>query len=268
MNGRKAQIGFSQRIRLEWFEKTANLVMAGNTKTSINEILQDLLKDNLSGGKPGVRGSREKTITILMKIWLTVPSELEALRNEGLRILQGLPRKDRIVVHWGMALAAYPFWGAVAAHTGRLLRLQGTTAAAHVQRRIKEQYGERETASRAARRVLRSFIDWGVLNETQDKGVYAQGNQYSIQDPKLIAWLVEASLHARMNGSAAIKELLDNTSLFPFHLAHISAEYLVSSSPRLDLLRHGLDEDLVMLRQGRSVDSPKKSDRAKIIGTL
>ena len=129
------------------------------------------------------------------------------------------------------------------------MRLQGTAAAAHVQRRVKEQYGERETASRAARRVLRSFIDWGVLRETQDKGVYAQGNQYSIQDPRLIAWLVEASLHARVNGSAAIKDLLDGPSIFPFRLAHISAERVASLSPRLDVLKHGLDDDLIMLKK-------------------
>ena len=172
---------------------------------------------------------------------------METLRDEGLDILKGINRKDRIIVHWGMVLAVYPFWGSVAAHAGRLLRLQGTATAAHVQRRVKEQYGERETASRAARRVLRSFIDWGVMNETQDKGVYAQGNQYSIQDPRLIAWLVEASLCARANSSAAIKDLLDNPITFPFRLAHISTEQLVSLSPRLDILRHGLDDDLVML---------------------
>jgi hypothetical protein len=258
MNGRKAQIGFSQRIRLEWFEKTANLILAGNDKTAVNDSLQEMLKDKVSVGGQAVRGNREKAITILMKTWLTVPGGLEAFRDEGLKILQRLPRKDRIAVHWGMALATYPFWGAVAAHTGRLLRLQGTAAAAHIQRRIKEQYGERETVSRAARRVLRSFIDWGVLNETQDKGVYAQGNQYSIQDPKLIAWLVEASLHARMNGSAAIKDLLDSPSIFPFRLAHVSAEHVASLSPRLNILRHGLDDDLVMLRENNGQAARKE----------
>jgi hypothetical protein len=137
----------------------------------------------------------------------------------------------------------------VAAHTGRLLRLQGTAAAAHVQRRVKEDYGERETASRAARRVLRSFIDWGVLKETGDKGVYGQGDQFSVEDPRLIAWMVEASLRARVNGSTAIKDLLDSPSIFPFRLAHVSAEHVASLSPRLNILRHGLDDDLVMLRE-------------------
>ena len=247
MNGRQNQIGFSQRIRLEWFEQTANLILVGNDKARINDTLQDFLQDRVSVGGTSVRGNREKAITILLKTWLTVPCELGTLRDEGLELLQGLRRKDRIAVHWGMALAAYPFWGAVAAHTGRLLRLQGTAAAAHVQRRIREKYGERETASRAARRVLRSFIDWGVLNETHDKGVYEQGRQYSVDEPRLIAWMVEASLRARSNGSASIKDLLDSPSIFPFRFARISAEHVASFSPRLDILRHGLDDDLVML---------------------
>ena len=247
MNGRQAQIGFSQRIRLEWFEQTANMILAGNDKTAINDSLQALLEDKVSVGGQAVRGGREKVITILLKTWLTVPRELEALRDEGLNIFQRLPRKERTVIHWGMVLAVYPFWGAIAADTGRLLRLQGTAAAAHVQRRVKEQYGEREAASRAARRVLRSFIDWGVLNETGDKGVYAQGEQYSVEEPRLIAWLVEASLRSRVHRAAAIKDLLESPSIFPFQLAHISAEQVASLSPRLDILRHGLDDDLVML---------------------
>jgi len=44
--------------------------------------------------------------------------------------------------------------------------------AAQAQRRIKEQLGEREAVSRAARRVLRCFVDWGVLQDTSEKGVY------------------------------------------------------------------------------------------------
>lgn len=249
MIGRQSEIGFSQRIRLEWFERTADLILAGNDEAVIDDSLQDLLRDKVSVGGTAVRGNREKIITILLKTWVTVPREREKLRDEGLVMLQRLPRNDGIAVHWGMALAAYPFWGAVAAYTGRLLRLQGTAAAAQVQRRIREQYGERETASRAARRVLRSFIDWGVLHETRDKGVYEQGQLYSVEEPGLIAWMVEASLHARSNGSAAIRDLLDSPSVFPFRLAHVSVEHLASLSPRLDILRHGLDDDLAMLRK-------------------
>jgi hypothetical protein len=254
MNNRQKQIGFSQRIRLEWLQYTANLVLAGNDKGAVNSSLQELLKDKVSVGGKAVRGNKEKAITILLKIWLNVPGELEAVRSDGLELLKNLPRKDRIAVHWGMAMAVYPFWAAVAANTGRLLRLQETAAAAHVQRRVREQYGERETVSRAARRVISSFIDWGVLTGTKERGIYRQGDTYFIDDPKLISWLIEASLYTRSNCSAAIKDLLDSTSLFPFRLMHVPAEHLVSMSPRLDLLRHSLDDDLVILREDSSMD--------------
>jgi hypothetical protein len=148
-----------------------------------------------------------------------------------------------------MVMAVYPFWSGVATQTGRLLRLQGFAAAAHVQRRIREQYGERETVSRAARRVLRSYLDWGVLQETGAKGVYSAGTIFAVDDSRLIAWLAEASLHARANGSAPLKDLIDSPSLFPFRIKPVHAESLVAASSRLDLLRHGLDDDLVMLRK-------------------
>ena len=249
MSRRDAEIGFSQRIRLEWFEHTARLILAGNDKAEINDSLQVLLRERVSVGSASVRGNREKIITILLKTWLTVPREREKLRDEGLEMLQGFPRKDRIAIHWGMVLAAYPFWGSVAANTGRLLRLQGKASAAHVQRRVREQYGERETASRATRRILRTFIDWGVLNDTPDNGVYDQGQQYPIEEPRLIAWMAEASLFARSNGSAAIRDLLASPTIFPFRLAHVSTEHLASLSPRLDILRYGLGDDLAMLRK-------------------
>lgn len=243
------QIGFSQRVRLEWLEQTANLILAGNDKSAVNDALQELLKDRVSIGGQAERGNREKIITILLKVWLNVPSELDPLRVGGLELLKRLPRMDRIAVHWGMVMAVYPFWAGVASHVGRLLKLQGSVAAAHVQRRIQEQYGERETVSRAARRVLRSYVDWGVLSETGTKGVYSQGVPLAIDDHPLIAWLVEASLHARANGSAPLKNLVESPSLFPFRLKRIAAEGLLAASPRLDLLRHGLDDDLVMLRK-------------------
>ena len=224
MNERATQIGFSQRIRLEWLDATTGLMLAGNDKTAVNESLQELLADKVSVGGRAVRGNREKIITILMKTWLNVPRGLEPLRDEGLDLLRGLDRDNRIAVHWGMTLAAYPFWGSVAAHTGRLLRLQSSAAAAQVQRRIMERYGERPTVARATRRVLRTFIDWGILDDTPTKGIYVQGRRYTIRDPKRIAWLVEAVLTARTTGSAAAQDLLESPTLFPFRLTPMAAQ--------------------------------------------
>lgn len=194
---RRQQIGFSQRIRLEWLEQTARLILAGNDQVAINAGLQELLKNKVSIGGTAERGNREKIITILLKVWLTAPTEFDGLRLDGLELLKQLSTQDRMAVHWGMVMAVYPFWGSVASQVGRLLKLQDSAAAAHIQRRMREQYGERETVSRAARRVLRCYLDWGVLRATKMKGVYQQGLSLPLHDRKLIAWLIEASLEGR-----------------------------------------------------------------------
>ena len=248
MNERASQVGVSQRLRVEWLETTANLILAGNGIAAIRDALDDMLASKLSVGSSSERGSRQKTVTILMKIWRNVPPDVEPLRNDALQMLPALNLNHRHALHWGMTLAVYPFWGMVAAHTGGLLRLQGTAAAAQVQRRIREQYGERQTVSRAAARVLRSFIDWGVLVEADGKGFYARGKQRELGDTKVAAWLAEATLSSRPHagGSASI---LRRPTLFPYRLPHLAASQLAAHSCRLDVLRQGLDEDVLTLRR-------------------
>ncbi|WP_295881598.1 hypothetical protein [uncultured Thiohalocapsa sp.] len=247
MTDRYAQIGFSQRVRLEWMAHAARLVDAGNTPAEVEQGLQEALSDKLSVGGTAERGNREKAITILLRVWVRPPAVIEPLRDEGLRLLQDLPKPHQMLVHWGMAMAVYPFWGAVAETTGRMLRLQGTAAAAQVQRRVKEAYGERDTVARAARRVLRSFHDWGVLEETGTKGVYEPHAPASVSDPMAIAWLMEAVLRARPDTRAPPRVIAESPALFPFQLQW-SGGPAIGGNPRLDVARHGLDEEIVMLK--------------------
>jgi len=253
-NQRYNQIGLDRLVRLKWLERSAYLFLAGNEAPAIKAALQEDLQRAFRSKNTTIRGSLDKTITILMKIWVRPPRDLQPLQREGLRLLSRLPREDHIAVHWGMAMAVYPFWGNVAAHVGRLLRLQGSVTHAQVRRRIMEQYGQRPTVKDAVRRVLRSMVDWGVLKDatTHDArrtdGTYVPGLSLAIAQVELIAWLAEALLHAHPNGSVALTTVLDSTSLFPFRLKPISADQLVAVSGRLEVLRHGLDQDLIMLR--------------------
>ncbi|MDP3959924.1 MAG: hypothetical protein Q8Q26_07675, partial [Pseudorhodobacter sp.] len=135
MTGSRAtQIGIDRLVHLVWLERTSSLVLAGNTPQDIKAILQNDLCDAFLSGKTEKRGSLGKTITILMKIWLTTPREFAALRVAGLELLKRMPKQDRMAVHWGMVMAVYPFWASVASQVGRLLKLQGSVVASQVQR--------------------------------------------------------------------------------------------------------------------------------------
>ena len=247
MKAMGSQVGISQRVRLEWLEATANLALTGQDRGAVRGALNELLADKLSVNSNAIRGNRQKTITILTKIWHNVPSELAALRDEGLARLPTLDSAHRQALHWGMTIATYPFWGVVAAQAGRLLRLQNTASAAEIQRRVREQHGERQTVSRAAARVMRSFIDWGVLEDTKAKGLYVAGKRREIADPCVAAWLVEALLRSNVGGGKG-RAVLRHPSLFPFQLPQVSAGQLASRSKRLEALRHGLDEETLLLR--------------------
>lgn len=240
------QIGFSQRIQLEWLERTANLVLAGNSRDEIRTSLRAILEDKLSVGANPERGNREKAITILLRIWVSVPEHLVPLRNAGLKLLDELPLNQHLPLHWGMSAASYPFFGGVAEATGRLLRLQGTVSAAQIQRRMRELYGERETVERAARRVVRCFIDWGVLQETTEKGVYTATAGLPIAEQLTATWLVEAVMLASSQQIASLKGIVQSPMLFPFsfNTYDVTATH---QHGRLEFFRQGVNEEMVSL---------------------
>ena len=259
-------VGISQRVRLEWLDHAAELAHAGRSRSQVWDALAEMLRDKVSIGGTGARSNRQKTITILTRIWCNPPTQLVPLRDAGIRLLVGsgpdghtlgtgegleparqFESATRIAVHWGMTMAVYPFWNAVATQVGRLLRLQGIATAAQINRRVQERYGERPTVARATQRVLRSFVDWGALVDTEVRGRYAPGKAQSVDDPKLIAWLAESALHVRGTQAVPLDDLLRQPGLFPFCLDYVPSHALAAASPRLEVVRHGLDTELLML---------------------
>ena len=242
---RGEQIGFSQRIQLDWLEYTTNLIFAGSPRKEIVAALCERLKDKLSVENDPERGNRDKAITILTKVWVTVPKELQTLRDEGLELLQRAHANDRMLVHWCMCMAVYPFFGTIADATGRLLRLQGTVAAAQIQRRIREQLGERETVVRAARRVLRVFIDWGVLLETGEKGLYRGATKRVTDNAPLIVWVIKAMLFARGATLRSPSALLRGPHLFPFDIA-LPLMGELEGCKAFEITYQGLDHEVLL----------------------
>jgi hypothetical protein len=250
MSTRKQMIGYNRTVRLQWLEETAQMLAMGQPETQIINTLRQRLKDQLSVGSSPKRGSREKTITLLVKTWVRVTHGLEGFRDDGIRFLQQMPADQHLPLHWGMTMAAYPFWRVVAETAGRLLGLQGTTSTDEIQRRVKEQFGQRETVKRSARYVVRAFVDWGVLVETDRTGTYRMNTPCDIPDGKLRAWLLEAQLRARENGVIELHEAINTPALFPFRLLQTDTTD-VARNPRLEITVHGHDRPLIALARER-----------------
>lgn len=238
----RPSIGFSQRIQLGWLEWTAQLAISGQAERDIQAELHDRLRDIVSVGGDDQTSNRAKIVNIMLRTWVAVPDELRAFRDEGLGLVKQMPKEEHLALHWGMVLAAYPFFGTVADSVGRLTKLQESVAAPQVQRRVAEQYGVRETVARATRRILRCFIDWGVLLDIDEKGIYQAKHAQPVTNDMLAVWLVEAAMITAGVKSTPFRTATQMPVLFPFTLNFSH----VAGNKRLELVRQGLDSDVIM----------------------
>lgn len=243
---KRQTIGFDRKIQLDWLDATADWAAQGLGLPEIRSRIGRLLEGQVAGS--GHRSAREKTMTVLLHVWVVVPRTLAPLRDEGLALLRDRSGRDRLPLHWGMCVSTYPFFRDVAATTGRLLALQGKAALSQITRRTAESWGERSTVIRAAQRVVRSLVEWGVLKETEGRGIFAAAPRIAIANRDGIgAWLVETAISNCDRRGRPLRSLLTNSAFFPFVL-HLSPREL-AASPRIELHRQGLDEDVVMLKQ-------------------
>jgi hypothetical protein len=241
LNRDQRPVGFDRKIRLSWLDATADWVAQGASATEIRSKLDLLLEGEVAG-----EAARKKTKGVLLRTWLLVPDHLRDLRDEGLTLSFEHRGTDRLALHWGMVCTNYPVVWETASLVGRLLSLQERVSVAQVKRRSVETYGERSTLIRASQRILRSFVEWGVLRETPERGSYIAGPALPLEG-KLAAWLVEAALLASGSRLGVLTTLLSSPALFPFSIRPSDTRFLEQCS-RLELYRQSRDEDLVELR--------------------
>ena len=215
----------------------------------IREALHLYLADEVSVHSNSRNKNRDKTVSILSKIWSSVPPNVVELRDDALELYEEISDSERIVLHWGMTSAVYPFVFLVAETVGRLLRFQETFTLSQVRERVEGILGDRPTVYHALPKVLYSFVDWGVLKRIQNsKGVYAGTEPISIKNQYLIAWLLEAVLYAKGVSSLPLLSVIDSPGLFPFSIEPgVITDYVIRQNPRLTVFRHGMSEDMVGL---------------------
>jgi len=246
MAKRHDKIGIQRELHLEWFEKAAAIHTAGFTKAAARQELYSYLENAVGFGTPPSLQSKTYITHVLIKTWVAPEKELLSLRDEAHHLLNRNPC-CRMAVHWLLLCAAYPFWFNVATCVGRLLNLQNQVTQSQIVLRLKEIYGDRQTVSRRARYVIRSFIIWGVLKDTEVKGCYERVESVSIHETNLAILMLEGALHATPDGKSALGPLLNNPAFFPFQLPVMAGDFVSQNNDRIDVVRYGLDDELLIL---------------------
>lgn len=250
MSKRHNAIGIKQIIRYEWMEKTSSMLLAGMDENSIRQELNEFLVFHKGDGSEEKRSKNtcKFVVSNLMKIWVSPDPELTGFRDSALMLVSKHP-SQAFAIHWAMISAAYPFWFNTALQTGRLLNLQDLVTQHQIINRLKEQYGDRQTVSRYARYVIRSFVTWGLLKDSRCKGCYEKSNQFHVLNNEMFILLVEAALHARSEGKGSLKIITKSPALFAFKLPLITVDYISRNASNITVIPYGMDDDFLQLKE-------------------
>lgn len=99
------RIGFDRMIKLDWIEYYAKISRHEEDTGKLKEQMHETLFEECPQ-----MASRKKNITILQRIWTRVEAEHRLLRRGALNILDDVEMPERLALHWGMSLLAYPFF--------------------------------------------------------------------------------------------------------------------------------------------------------------
>lgn len=245
MSSERKIVGFDRKLELSWLDTTAAQVAHGASPDELHAFLWKFLEGSVSAGSSGFNSDRGKTITVLKRIWCLVPEELADFRNRALKALSEIDPNERVVVHWSMCILAYPFFRDVAASVGRLLSLQDTLNTADVRRRIAESWGDRVITRNGSQRILRCFVNWGILADGDRRGQYVPTNRVPITTSTASELLTEAMIRTEERGAIQLETLSRHPVLFAFDPT--GGLNPLRNCPRFRFEREGIDNEVIRL---------------------
>ena len=238
-----AVVGFDRRIHTEWLDALADQVAKGESVPALRRYLHGLLEKDHPA-----KTARGKTVTVLMRIWVHLPPEHLPIRREAFDLLRSIRPADRIWLHWGMCLLAYPLFRDTATAIGRLLKLHDEFTLTQLQRRLVDVWGDRSTVKRASQRIVRSMIDWGALADIDRSRRFRAAPQRTTASKPLQLWFLRACHTAAEAETVEAQQLLGLPLAFPLKLTITKTD--LRRYDHFALHRQGLDMEMVAANGG------------------
>ena len=236
-------IGFNRNIRMGWLEAAAAYRQQRRDPADMRRLLNAVVAIDIPSAH-----NRRKAIDILLNIWVHSREVSPALHHDALGYLDTARSADeRLWLHYGLVLLAYPFFRSVASEVGKLGRQGEFVTSAAVKRWLLAHRGNLGSLGKAIERVLFSMRDWRLLEGTGQRHVYAVRQAvYATTQPELELWLLACALKVHPAEELPLLDLLRLPELFAFRLT-VGADALRRSA-RFAIARQGSGWDAVRLR--------------------
>ena len=243
MIGDKPLVGFDRFVKRAWMDQAAKLVVAGNSLDDINKELDEYLLASIAG-----ETSRRKTRNILTATWVkSLPNEVEHKRQAA-ALFAKADKQERLLIHYGMSVATYPFFMSLSKILGRLFKLQDEARIAEFYRRVIEAMGDRDSIKRAVARYLQSLVEWGVL-EPSGQAAVKPAAKIQVAGSDVVTWLYASVLFSSDRDRLSTDDITADPCWFPFEIPH--GYFNVSDSEIIEVAYHGVGNTLIALK-GRS----------------
>lgn len=235
-------IGFRRNIYLGWLDAAAVYAAAGDDDAALRAHLDPLIAQTVASAE-----NRRYAITILTTIWLETGRHFPQLHTVALTLYAAAASPpDRLWLHYGMTMAAYPFFHQVVRVIGRRLLTKDTFTNADIRNAMIADRGHLGGMETAVDRVLFSLRNWGILTTGGRRGVHAAANpRLSTGNLDLQAWLLATALTAHSGEELPFLDLIRLPELFPFSFT-LSLDHL-RRHPWFAVQRQGAGLDMVRL---------------------
>jgi len=239
-------VGLSRAIKLEWLNKTAELVLSGNDEATIKETLNEYLSFEISS-PDNLRKTRE----ILMTVWVKSAVSAQEIHRRAVEAY-GSEHSDKLALNWAMLMLAYPVFSDVCGFIGKISGMQDTFATSWLRERLLDVWGGRSTLIHTCDKILQTLKYLGVI-ENVKTGVY-RIKQYKISDEQTIVVMLMSLFALELRAYYEIHELPRVPLFFPFDFS-VSMEWL-NRSPNFILEKFG---GKLVLSSGSAVSYTNKT---------
>ena len=210
MSSKKVTIGFDRYIEKQWIDQTAKWVVQGKPRAELHTLTDDYLAPYIKG-----ETSLRKTKNVLFGCWVNETEKNKVFKHQAIVLWKEVKPEERLIIHWGLAMANYPYFASVIRQIGRLNRLQGDIHSKELQKRVVEIHGDTESVRRAASRLLQSLTQWGVLEQLNTSTFHVKSAVTST-DSKLLSWLAVSPLLCSDRARLDLAEIYSDPAFFPF----------------------------------------------------
>lgn len=234
-------IGFNRTIKLTWLDATAALCAEGLSTPEIRARLAPVIGQEIASAE-----NRRKATDILINIWVNTAGIAPALHDQAVAAFGSAAAADRLVLHYGLALVAYPFLRETAAAIGALTRSAGELTQVALKQRLIAGRGQLGSLEKAVERILASLTNWGLLTRDRQRHTYTPPAQpISADSPATETWLLACAALAHPAEELPFGDLLRLPELYPFRFS-VSLDDL-RASPWFSVQRQGGGWDMVRL---------------------